>query len=141
VYKDFLSIKYSTGVGHLIDLSQLSYQWLSLIGFKHRNLFVVNYIYLKFINIFFLFYLENSERFVLYSLCGCFIGIAIILLMIIIVLYIEKRHRTNEKMKNIKNAYQIPRTDLDYNDILSDSRSYLPIYRYDGRTHNGTYHI
>jgi len=90
---------------------------------------------------FFLFHIENSERFVLYCLCGCFIGIAIILLTIIIVLYIEKRQQTNDENQKINNDYQSPRTDLSYNDILSHTRSYLPVYRYDGRTHNGLHHV
>lgn len=69
-------------------------------------------------------------------------GIAIILLTIIIVLYIEKRHQTNDKNpKEIKTDYQSPRIDLDYNEILSGTRSYLPVYHYNGRTHNGTYHL
>jgi len=89
----------------------------------------------------FFFYIENSERFVLYCLCGCFIGISIILLTIIIVLYIEKRHKTNNKDEKIKNNYQTPRSNFDSNDILSSTRSYIPVYRYNGRTHSGTYHI
>jgi hypothetical protein len=82
----------------------------------------------------FFFHLENSERFVLYCLCGCFVGIAIILLTIIIILYLDKR-KTIEKTD-----YQTPRSDLDYNDILSGTHSILPIYRYDGRTHHEFYH-
>lgn len=54
----------------------------------------------------------------------------------------EKRHEIHEKNSNeIKSDYQTPRLDLDYNEILSGTRSYIPIYRYNGRTHNGTYNI
>jgi len=90
---------------------------------------------------FFCFSIENSERFVLYCLCGCFLGIATILFMIILVLYLQKRHKKDDENSNTKNDYQTPRTDLDYNDILSGTRSYLPVYRYDGRTHNGFYQV
>ena len=76
-------------------------------------------------------FIENSERFILYCLCGCFIGIAIILLTIIIFLYIENRNK-----KIVKNEYETPRTD-----ILSGISSYLPIYRYNGITQNGSYHV
>jgi hypothetical protein len=78
-----------------------------------------------------IFYIENSERFILYCLCGCFIGIAIILLTIIIILYIEKHQK-----KNVKNDYELPG-----NDILAGMSPYIPVYRYNGRTQNGSYHV
>lgn len=71
----------------------------------------------------------------LYCLCGCFVGIAIILLTIILVLYLQQRHKADN------HDYQSPRRDFDYNEILSGTRSVLPIYRYDGRTHHGLYHV
>jgi len=111
-------------------------QWLLLIGFKHQNLFDVkekfeNWKQEK------IFHLENWERFVLYSLCGFFLGIVIILISVIVVLYIERRRKKLEE----KNDYQTPRTDLEYNDILSNTRPYIPIYRYNGRTENGFYNV
>ncbi|CAF0829683.1 unnamed protein product [Rotaria sordida] len=79
---------------------------------------------------------QNSESFILYCLCGGFIGITIILLIVIIVLYIEKRHQTKDESNKITNDYQIPRQDIEYNDILSSTRPYLPVYHYDGRNHH-----
>ena len=140
MHKEFFSIKYSTGVGHLIVLFILSYQWLLLIGFKHQNLFVVKYFF-KILNKIILFHIENSERFILYCLCGCFIGIAIILLMIIIVLYIGKGYKKTVEPEKIKSDYQIPRNDINYNDILSTTHCYLPVYRYDGRSQSELYNI
>jgi hypothetical protein len=89
----------------------------------------------------FLFHIENSERFILYCLCGCFIGVAIILLVIIIVLYVEKRPTKPDEDEKTKSDYQIPRTDGNYNDIASDTRCYLPVYRYDGKNHSELYHL
>lgn len=85
--------------------------------------------------------LENSERFVLYSLCGCFLGIAIILIAIVVLLYIEKRRKISAEDATTKTDYQTPRTDFEDNDLLSGTRSYIPIYRYNGRTENGFYHV
>ena len=85
--------------------------------------------------------IENSERFILYCLCGCFIGIAIIFLTIIIVLYIENRYKKIDEKEKIESDYQVPRGDDNYNDILSVTRSYLPVYRYDGRSPSELYHI
>jgi hypothetical protein len=83
--------------------------------------------------------IENSERFILYCLCGCFVGITIILLAVIIVIYIEKRKKKKDGCKKpMKSNYQIPRTDVD---VLSGTRSHLPVYRYDGRNPNGIYHV
>ncbi|CAF3394718.1 unnamed protein product [Rotaria socialis] len=84
---------------------------------------------------------QHSESFILYSLCGCFVGVTFILLTIIIVLYIEKRHVAHDENNKIKHDYQTPRSDIDYNDILSTTRSYLPVYRYDGRTHHEFYDV
>jgi hypothetical protein len=78
----------------------------------------------------FFFHLVNSERFVLYCLCGCLTGISVILLAIIIILYIEKHVKIQEDD-------QSPETDIDYVDTFSQ----LPVYRYDGRTHNGFYNV
>jgi len=69
-------------------------------------------------------FLENSERFILYCLCGGLIGICIILLTIIIVIYIEKRLR-------LKNDYESPPIDSLYD----DTQTYLPVYRFNCRTH------
>ncbi len=71
-------------------------------------------------------FLENSERFILYSLCGWLIGISIILISIIILLYIEKRLKMTTK-----------ETDLVYD----ETTSYLPVYHYDGRNHSSLYHV
>jgi len=67
---------------------------------------------------------ENSESFILYCICGCLIGISIILITIIIILYIEKHFKTNE-------------TENEY----CDASPYLPVYRYDGRNPNSFYHV
>jgi len=73
-----------------------------------------------------IFFIENSERFTLYCLCGCLIGISIILISIIILLYIEKHLKMTTK-----------ETDLEYD----EAPSYLPVYRYDGRNHSSFYHV
>jgi hypothetical protein len=75
-------------------------------------------------------HIENSERFVLYCLCGCLAGICIILLTIIIILYIEKRFR-------VKDDYESPQTDILYD----EAPSYLPVYRFNCRTHHDFHHI
>jgi len=67
---------------------------------------------------------ENSESFILYCICGCLIGISIILITIIIILYIEKHFTTNQ-------------TDIEYDEIPS----YPPVYRYDGRNSNSFFHV
>jgi len=74
----------------------------------------------------FFFHAENSERFILYCICGYLTGITIILITIIIILYIEKyfQIKTNE-------------TDINYD----DTPSYLPVYHYDGRNYNSFYHV
>lgn len=87
------------------------------------------------------FTIENSERFILYSLCGCFLGITIILLSVIIVLYIENRQKIKEELGDVKNDYQVPRPDTEYNDIISSTRSYVPVYRFDARTHHEFYNV
>jgi hypothetical protein len=51
-------------------------------------------------------------------------------LAIIIILYIEKHVKIQEDD-------QSPETDIDYVDTFSQ----LPVYRYDGRTHNGFYNV
>lgn len=113
-----------------------SSEWLSLIGFKLRNLFDVrNACNVSQSKIIF-FHLENSERFVLYLLCGWFIGVAIILLTIIIILYLQQRR---EKIDSDDSPS--PPRDFDYNEILSGTRSILPVYRYDGRTDRGFYQV
>ncbi|CAF0823310.1 unnamed protein product [Adineta steineri] len=84
---------------------------------------------------------ENSERFILYCLCGCFIGIAIIFLMIIIVLFIEKRNRNGNTNEKFNHEYQVPRNDANYNDIFSVTNPYVPVYHYDGRSHSELYNI
>ena len=80
--------------------------------------------------------LENSERFVLYCLCGWFVGIAVILLTIIILLYLQQRQKKTES-----DDYENARRDFNYNEILSGTRSILPIYRYDGRTQREFYQV
>ncbi len=100
--------------------------WLQTSEFIRRKKYISFKIFIPFV-----FYKENSERFALYCLCGCFIGITIILFTVIIVLYIEKHPKTDQ------NDYQIPRTDH----ILSGTRSYIPVYRYDGRTDHAFYNV
>ena len=106
-----------------------------MIGFKLQNLFDVRNAS-KFFNRRSFFPLENSERFVLYLLCGWFVGVAIILLTIIIILYLQQRR---EKIDS--NDSPSPPRDFDYNEILSGTRSILPVYRYDGRTDRGFYQV
>ena len=66
------------------------------------------------------FPLENSERFILYCICGCLVGITIILIAIILLLYIEKHWKMDDKRK-----------EMEY----EEASAYLPVYRYDGRTY------
>ncbi|CAF0800744.1 unnamed protein product [Rotaria sp. Silwood1] len=73
---------------------------------------------------------ENSERFILYCLCGCFIGISIIFMTIIIVLYIDQRLK-------IKSDYQSSQMNIKYD----EKPCYLPVYRYNCRTHHGFYQV
>jgi len=51
-------------------------------------------------------------------------------LTIIIILYIEKHVK-------IEDDDQSPETDIEYDEAFS----HLPVYRYDGRTHNGFYDV
>lgn len=125
--------KSATGVEYWIIVSS---EWLSLIGFKLRNLFDVRNRSKIFLFKSFFSPQENSERFVLYLLCGWFIGIAIILLTVIIILYLQQRR---EKI-NPDESPSPPR-DFNYNEILSGTRSILPVYRYDGRTDRGFYQV
>ena len=85
-------------------------------------------------------FVENVERFILYCLCGCFLGITIILLTVSIVLYIDQRHDHTHDEKKPPNVYQIPRADLAY-DVVAAARPYVPIYRYDGRNRNELCHV
>jgi hypothetical protein len=71
-------------------------------------------------------FLENSERFILYGICGGLIGIGIILISIIVLLYIEKHLQAATK-----------ENELEYD----DTPPYLPVYRYDGRNHSSFYHV
>lgn len=107
-----------------------------MIGFKPQNLFDVSHTNLVCL-IEYLCFIENSERFVLYFLCGWFIGIAVILLTIIIILYLQQRRKNSTDSDDYENSPQ----DFDYNEILSGTRSILPIYRYDGRTHREFYQV
>ncbi|CAF2523209.1 unnamed protein product [Rotaria sp. Silwood2] len=75
---------------------------------------------------------ENSERFILYCLCGCLVGISIIFMTIIIVLYIDKRFK-------IKSDYQSSTMNMECDD--DDKPYYLPVYRYNCRTHNDFSHV
>ncbi|CAF1425302.1 unnamed protein product [Rotaria magnacalcarata] len=73
---------------------------------------------------------ENSERFLLYYLCGCFIGISIILLMVIIILYLEQRFkmRSDNQSSTRSSGYD-------------DRNCYMPVYRYNCRTHCDVYQV
>ncbi|CAF0731169.1 unnamed protein product [Didymodactylos carnosus] len=86
-----------------------------------------------------MYFLDNLERFVLYLLCGCFMGLTIILTIITIILYNEKRISTKTMTHDIlpnsspnsfvtqeKNKYEFT-TTKDY------SKSYIPVYRYNSR--------
>jgi len=61
--------------------------------------------------------------------------------MIIIVLYIEKRFKKSDQHEKVTSDYEVPRNDINYNDILSTTRCYLPVYRYDGRSHSELHYI
>ncbi|CAF3269948.1 unnamed protein product [Rotaria socialis] len=73
---------------------------------------------------------ENSERFILYCLCGCFIGVSIMLLMVIIILYFEQRLK-------MRSDYQSSPTSSEYD----DKKCYMPVYRYNCRTHDDFYQV
>lgn len=111
--------------------------WLQTSEFIRRKIISFCFKLINLLN----FFIENSESFILYALCGCFVGITIILMTVIIVLYIEKRRLSNDDSNKLKNDYQIPRSDIEYNDILSTGRSYLPVYHYDARTHHDFYQV
>ena len=85
-------------------------------------------------------YLDNSERVILYCLCGYLVGLSIILFSILFLLCLERRQIDHNDQMKMKSTYQIPRQDLEY-DVLANPRSYLPVYRYDGRTPNAFYHV
>ncbi|CAF1141606.1 unnamed protein product [Adineta ricciae] len=81
----------------------------------------------------------NSEKFVLYCLCGCLAGISVILLSIIIILFVNKYCEFNDDDDD----------DDDDNDELSpdlqdeyvQKLANLPVYRYNGRTHQELYDV
>lgn len=73
-------------------------------------------------------YLDNAERFILYFLCGCLMGIVLILLTIILVLYMELRSKTD-----LDDQSSQAETDED------DTRCYLPVYRYSDRVQHDFY--
>ncbi|CAF1623072.1 unnamed protein product [Adineta ricciae] len=83
----------------------------------------------------------NSERFILYCLCGCFIGIAVIFLTVIIVLFMEQRENQTEEDEVPRHTYQVPRPDGIYNDILATERPYPSVYHYNERSQSEIYHI
>ncbi|UJR15483.1 hypothetical protein I4U23_002426 [Adineta vaga] len=73
----------------------------------------------------------NSERIILYCVCGCLAGISIILLSIIIIFCIEKYCELD---------YDVD-TSPEHDDEYVQKISHLPVYRYNGRTHRELYDV
>lgn len=103
------------------DLSMTVIDWLQTCEFirgRNRRLF--------FIRMIFCLFLENSEPFTLYCICGGLIGLIIILICIILLLTLGKYFKFDSKS-----------SESDY----AEAPAYLPIYRYNGRNHSGLYQV
>lgn len=74
------------------------------------------------------FILENSERFLLYGLCGALLGIVFILMTVIFVLHLEIQ-------SVFTNDNHSARLVIDSNQI----QNYLPVYRYNDRIQEDFY--
>ena len=76
--------------------------------------------------------LANSEKFVLYCLCGCLAGISVILLSIIIILCVDKYCEFDNDDDELS---------PDLQDEYVQKLASLPVYRYNGRTHQELYDV
>ncbi|CAF1077296.1 unnamed protein product [Adineta ricciae] len=75
----------------------------------------------------------NSEKFVLYCLCGCLAGIIVILLSIIIILFVNKYCDFDDDDDD--------ELSPDLQDEYVQKLANLPVYRYNGRTHQELYDV
>ena len=81
--------------------------------------------------------LANSEKFVLYCLCGCLAGISVILLSIIIILLVNKYCEFDDGDDDDDND----ELSADLQDEYVQKLANLPVYRYNGRTHQELYDV
>lgn len=75
------------------------------------------------------FIVANSEKVILYGLCGCFLGVSVILLSIIFLSYVERCFQFGDDADDGEPASVEPE--------YVDEPPRLPVYRYNAKTHDG----